>query len=185
MPRSLHRERQHPSARHDKYAAAWHELGHAYAADNQIAKARQSFEKAIAADSKYAPPYVSLAALKVEDQDYDGAFESIRQAVELDPNILVGFAGYIQAIANFRLNRLEAAEQSLLAAEKGPHQSTPQLHAMLADLYMRKQDLVNAAAQIRTYLKEAPQGSFAAELKKNLDMIEKSAGTPVGTEGGR
>jgi tetratricopeptide (TPR) repeat protein len=168
---------------YDKYAAAWNELGKAYAANHQMAKARESYEKAIAADSKYAPPYVSLAAVKLEDQDYEGALETAGKAVELDPAIVMGIAGYIQAVANFRLNRLDAAEQSLLAVEKGPHQNIPQLHAMLADLYLRKQDSLNAAAQMRAYLKEAPQGFFAADLKKNLELIEKAADNTAGGGG--
>jgi len=160
---------------YDKFAAGWSELGKAYAAADQMEKARQAYEKAIAADSRYAPPYVGLAAVKVQDQDYEGAVEAVGKAVELDPAIAMGVAGYIQAVANFRLNRLDAAEQSALAAEMGPHQNTPQLHAMLADLYLRKQDFAGAAAHMRAYLKEAPQGSFASELKKNLEQIEKSA----------
>jgi len=162
-------------AAYDKYAAAWHELGRAYAAGQQMAKARQAYEKAIVADAKYAPPYVGLAAVKLQDQDYEGAVENVAQAVELDPGILIGVAGYIQAVANFRLNRLDAAEQGALAAEKAPHQNTPQLHAVLADIYLRRQDSPNAAAQIRAYLQEAPQGPLAAELKQHLDRIEKSA----------
>jgi len=162
-------------AAYDKYAAAWGELGRTYAANNQMEKARQAYEKSIAADSKYAPPYVGLATVKLQDQDYEGAVESVGKAVELDPAIVMGVAGYIQAVANFRLNRLDAAEQGALAAEKGPHQSTPQLHALLADIYLRKRDLASAAIQMRAYLKEAPQGSFAGELKERLAEIDKSA----------
>ncbi len=168
---------------YDKYAAAWNELGKLYSADHQMEKARQSYEKAIAADAKYAPPYVGLAALQVQDQNYEGAAENVGKAAELDPTILMGVAGYVQAVANFRLNRLDAAVEGALAAEKGPHQSFPQLHALLADIYLRRQDSPTAAAQIRAYLKEAPQGSFAAELKQRLEQIEKSAASTGSTSG--
>ena len=160
---------------YDKYAAAWNELGRVYAADHQVEKARQSYVRSIAADAKYAPPHVGLAALKLQDQDFEGAIESIGKAFELEPALIMGIAGYLQAVANFKLNRLDAAEHSALEAEKGPHQNIPVLHALLADIYLRKQDSPNAAAHIRAYLKEAPQGSFAGELKKKLELIEKSA----------
>ena len=39
---------------YDKYAAAWTELGRAYAANREMGKAHRAFEKAIAADPKYA-----------------------------------------------------------------------------------------------------------------------------------
>ena len=160
---------------YDRYAAAWSELGRAYALDHQMEKARQSYEKAIAADARYAPPYVGLAAVKLQDQDYQGTIQTVAKVLELDPALLMGVAGYIQAVANLRLNRLDAAEQGALAAEKAPHQSIPQLHAVLADIYLRTQNLPNAAAQIRAYLKEAPQGPFAPQLKRHLERIEESA----------
>jgi tetratricopeptide (TPR) repeat protein len=96
-------------AEYDKYAVAWSELGKAYDVDHQPAKARQAFEKAIAADSRYAPPYVSLAAMQIQDMDNEGAIESIGKAVDADPAILMGVAGYIQSLANFNLGRFDAA----------------------------------------------------------------------------
>jgi tetratricopeptide (TPR) repeat protein len=159
---------------YDKYAAAWTDLGRAYAIANQPAKARESYEKAIAADDKYAPPYVTLATLQLEEQDYEGVLKNVGTAAELDPNILMGLGGYVQGLANFRLNRLDAAEQSLLQSEQGPHQSLTVVHAMLADLYSRKQDWGDAAAQMRAYLKEAPQGPYVDQLRQNLESIEKT-----------
>jgi tetratricopeptide (TPR) repeat protein len=162
-------------ALYDKYAVAWSDLGKAYTAEHQPAKARQAYEKAIAADSKYAPPYVGLAAMQVEDMDNEGAIDSISKAADADPAILMGVGGYIRALANFNLNRFDAAEQDLLQAEKGPHQNIPQLHAMFAEILMSKQDTQNAAAQMRAYLKEAPQGHFAEQMRGELDSIETAA----------
>ena len=161
-------------AEYDKYAAAWYQLGTAYAASQQTEKALQAYEKAIAADPQYVPPYVGLAALELQNNRYESALASIDKALQLDPGIRMGVASYIQAVGNFRLNRLEAAEKSALEAEKGPHQNMPQLHALLTDIYLRKSDHSKAAAQIRAYLKESPRGSLAAELQRHLERIEKS-----------
>src|SRR3990172_1563724 len=141
-------------AEYDRYAAAWYELGKAYAASQQTEKALQAYDKAIAADSQYVPPYVSLAALELQNNRYESALASVDKALQLDPGIRIGVASYIQAVSNFRLNRLDAAEKSALEAEKGPHQNMPQLHALLTDIYLRKSDNSKAAAQIRAYLKE-------------------------------
>src|SRR5262249_55313570 len=54
----------------------------------------------------------------------------------------------------------------------------PQLHLLLADILLRKQDYSSAAEQIRTYLKEAPQGQFVSEAKQRLEEIEKLATKP-------
>jgi len=160
-------------ALYDKYAAAWNELGKIDASNKDLEKARQSFEKAIAVDAQYIPPYVSLAALDLQTQQYDNAAETAGKILALDPTI--GFASFIQAAADFKLNRLDEAEKSAKDAENEPHQAIPQVHVLLAQIFVQKQDYANAITQLQAYLKEAPHGSFADEAKKNLDGIEKAA----------
>jgi len=165
-------------AEYDKFAAAWNELGNVYAINREFEKSRQAFEKAIAADPKYIRPYVGLADLELQNQEFEPAVEAAGKALELDPSI--GVASFIQAVGHFKLNRLDAAEKSAQEAEKGPHQNMPELHALLADIFLQKQDYSNAAAQMRAYLKEFPQGKFAGEMQKTLQQLEKSAATADG-----
>lgn len=160
-------------AQYDKYAAAWSELGSIYSAGNETDKARQAFEKSIAADPHYIPPYIGLGVLLIQTQDYEAAIDTAQKALALDPTL--GVADYLLALGNFKLDRMPAAEKSGLDAEKLPHGNFPQLHAMLADIFMLKQDYPHAAAEMRAYLKEAPNGPFAAETKKNLDQIAQSS----------
>jgi len=141
-------------------------------------KASQAFEKAIAADPKYIPPYVSLAALEIQAEKYEAALDVTGKALDLDPTIV--FANFLQAAANFKLDRLDAAEKSAEQAEKGPHQNIPQVHALLADIFVQKHDYERAATQMRTYLKEAPQGPLAAEMRRNLEQTEKTASAAGG-----
>jgi hypothetical protein len=159
-------------AQYDKYAAAWNELGNLYAANHETEKSQQAFEKAIAADPHYIPPYVSLADQELQDQEYLLAVETAGKALELDPG--TGLANFIQALGNYKLNRLDAAEKGAQMAEKGPHQSMQDLHALHAEILLQKQDYSNAAAQMRAYLKEFPQGRFADQIKKELRQIEES-----------
>ena len=170
-------------ALYDKYAAAWNELGQIHAANHETEKARQAFEKAIAVDGQYIPPYVSLAALELQTEQYDSAAETAGKALGLDPTI--GSASYIQAAADFKLNRLDEAEKSAREAENEPHQNIPQVHVLLADIFLQKQDYGNAATQLRAYLKESPHGSFADEAKKSLEEIEKTAGDAGDKSGAR
>jgi hypothetical protein len=64
-------------------------------------------------------------------------------------------------------------------AERQPHQSFPQVHVVLAQIFISKQDYSNAAGEMRAYLKEAPQGSFAVEIKKSLDQLDQTAAGAV------
>jgi Tetratricopeptide repeat len=159
-------------ALYDKYAAAWNGLGQIYVADRDLDRAHQAFEKAIAVDAQYIPPYVSLAALELQTSQFDGAAETAGKALALDPS--VGVASFIQAAADFKLNRLDEAEKSAREAENGPHQNIPQVHVLLAQIFAQKQDYPNALTQLRAYLKESPHGGFVAEAQKNLEGIEKA-----------
>ena len=158
---------------YDKYAAAWNELGKIQAANKDMDKARESFAKATTVDPHYIPPYISLAALDLQSGKYDDAVDDTSKVLGLDSTI--GFASFIQAAANLKLNKMDEAEKSAKDAENEPHQAFPQVHVLLADLFSQKNDYSNAATQLRAYLKEAPKGQFAVQAKKNLDEIEKQA----------
>lgn len=159
-------------AEYDNYAAAWNDLGGVYAASHETEKARQAYAKAIAADAKYIPPYVNLANLQLRNQEYENAVETAGKALDLNPRIEV--ANLIQALADFRLNRLDDSQKIAQEAQKGPPPILPQWHALLADIFLEKQDYSNAAAQMRAYLKESPKGPLAPEIKKKLDQFEAS-----------
>lgn len=162
-------------AEYDNYAAAWNELGGVYGASHDTQKARQAYAKAIAADAKYIPPYVNLANLQLRNQEYENAVETAGKALELNPGIEV--ANLIQALADFRLNRLDDAQKIAQEAQKGPPPILPQWHALLAEIFLEKQDYASAAAQMRAYLKESPKGPLAPEIKKKLDQFEASGST--------
>jgi tetratricopeptide (TPR) repeat protein len=160
-------------AEYEEYAAAWYELGTIYSTNQETDKAHQAFEKAIAADPQYIAPYVNLANLQLQAQEYENAVGTAGKALDLDPSIPV--ANYVQAVGNFKLNRLDDAEKSAQQVEKGPHQNLPQVYALLADIFLMKSDYPNAAAQMRAYLNEFPGGPLAGEMQKKLDQIEKLA----------
>jgi hypothetical protein len=161
-------------AEYDQYAAAWNQLGNLYATGHQTEKARQAFEKSIAADPHYILPYMNLANLELQNQEFEQAVETAGKALELDRSI--GLANFIQAIGNFKLNRLDAAEKSAELAEKGPHQEMGDLHALHAQILLQRQDYPGAEAQMRAYLKEFPRGPFADAMQKDLQQIESSEG---------
>ena len=161
-----------------EYAAAWNELGQLHTASGEEEKALDAFEKAIAADSQYLQPYLNLASLQLQNRQWQDAVETARRILELDSSL--GLANFIQAVGNFNLHHFDAAEKCALEAEKRPHERTPHVHALLAEIFLQKQDYENAATQMRTYLEEDPQGPFAEQVKKGLEEIKEFAGNTPG-----
>jgi len=160
-------------AEYKDYAVAWNDLGRIYAIDHRTEDARQAFTRAMVADPQYIPPCVGLADVELQNGQYEAAIEAAGKALKLYPGMTA--ASFIQAVANLRLNRLDAAEKIARDAENAPLQNMPQLHLLLADILLRKHDYSGAAAQLQDYLNEAPGGQFAAEAKKSLEQIEKTA----------
>ena len=183
----IQRNRPNPARQHlekavslyHAYAAAWNELGRLHLSSGDGAKAAEAFEKAIAIDPEYVPPYLNLATLQLQNEEWQGAMDIAGRVLQLDPSI--GYACFVQAVGNFELNYLNAAEQSAREAEKKPHSNTPQLHALLAEILLQRQAYSEAVAEMRTYLEESPNGKFAEGIKQILEKIEK-AGTLSGSE---
>jgi lipopolysaccharide biosynthesis regulator YciM len=160
-------------ALYDKFAAAWHELGRIYQSRGLEEKAVQSFETAIASDPEYIPPLLSLATVQIQNREWEKGAETAGKVLALDHS--VGFASFLQAVSNYNLNNLDAAERSAQEADKDPNASLPQVHALLAQIYLQKQDYPQAANQMRTYLQESPDGQFAEQMRQDLAEIEQWA----------
>jgi hypothetical protein len=155
---------------YDKFAAAWNDLGRVYLSNHQNEKAGQAFSKAIAADPGYVASYLNLAELQIQDGQYANAADTAGKALAVRP----GFApaGFLQALADFKLNRFDAAEQSARLGERGQHQNIPQLHLLLADILLRKSDYSGAAAEMQSYVKEYPNGQFVDDVKSRLAQVD-------------
>jgi tetratricopeptide (TPR) repeat protein len=160
-------------ADYKNFAAAWNDLGRIYMTTHQKDKAAQAFSNAIAADSGYVPPYLNLAELQIQNGQYADAASTAEKALGVHPEL--PSASFLEALADFKLNRFDAAEQNARQAERGPHQNIPQLHLLLANLLLRKNDFSGAAQEMRAYLKEFPNGQSVAEVKTRLPQVESLA----------
>lgn len=164
-------------AEYDNYAVAWNDLGHIYATNHRTDDARRAFTRAMTADPQYIPPCIGLADVELQTGQNEAAIEAAGKALRLYPGMAT--ASFIQAVANFRLNRLDAAEKSARDAENASLQKIPELHILLADILLKKRDYPNATSELQDYLKEAPQGEFSDRAKKGLEQIRK-----ISTDGG-
>ncbi len=72
--------RQHPG-----FADAWYNLGHALERQGRLAEAKDSYERAGAADLTYADPLYNLGMLSLEDGDFHAAIALLERYLALDP----------------------------------------------------------------------------------------------------
>jgi tetratricopeptide (TPR) repeat protein len=155
-----------------KFAAAWNELGRLQVTDNPDA-ARKSFGAAVEADPKFTGPYMQLAVMALHEKNWQEVAELTDRVVKLDP-FQYPNAFFYNAVANFNLKHMEAAEQSAVQAEKlDTRHVMPQVNQLLGMLMAMRKDFTGAAAQFRAYLKLAPDGPEAATVRSQLVEVEK------------
>lgn len=153
-----------------KYAEAWNELGRVRLMAKNREKAREAFNMAVSADPEYTSPYINIASMQVQDKQWKEAAESAGRALAIDPKLPL--AAFLHAIAAYNLNDLANAENSALHANRLGQEKLPHVHSLLAEIYMVREDYVQAAVHARAYLQLAPNGPFSARMRESLSQME-------------
>jgi hypothetical protein len=169
-------------------ANAWFQFGTVLQKENQQDAARKAYTQATTIDTRFLPPYLSLASMAYQSEQWTEVLNLTGHILDLDPLNRVAVNNYIldldpsnyadayfyNAMANYKLNKMEDAEKSALKAE---HQDLvthfPQVHLLLADIFARKGDYAVAIGQIQTYLALAPHAKDADRAREQLAKFEK------------
>jgi tetratricopeptide repeat protein len=171
-----------------KYASAWFQLGAVLQNLAQRESARTAYIHATKIDSKFLPPYLSLASMAYEAEDWTQVLNLTNHVLDLDPLKYANVPGYIldldpldyskayfyNSAANYKLNKIEDAEKSALRAERlDVRPRFPQLHLLLAEIFARKNNYATAISEIKMYLELAPQAKDAEQARERLAALEK------------
>jgi tetratricopeptide (TPR) repeat protein len=160
-----------------RYAEAWFELGLAQTELKQNDEARKSLNASIQADEKYISPYLLLAKLESDGQNWKAAVDITDRLLKLTPS------GYpkmylINAMSNYQLKDAEATEKSARAGIQIDKQNqAPKLYEVLASVYLVRGDYAGAASQLKTYLEVWPTADDAAMVRSQIAQLEARAGT--------
>lgn len=171
-----------------KYTNAWFQLGAVLQNLAQKESARTAFTHATTIDSKFLPPYLSLASMAYEAKDWTQVLHLTNHVLDLDPLKYANVTGYIldldpldyaeayfyNSAANYNLNRIEEAEKSGLRAERlDLRPRFPQLHLLLAEIYTGKNNYASAIAETKIYLELAPHAKNADQVRERLAKLEQ------------
>jgi tetratricopeptide (TPR) repeat protein len=159
-----------------KFAIAWYQLGIVRQKRNAPSDAIEAWKEALKQDPKYLKPYESLAAMADQREDWTAAEEYSREWLQLDSNDFAA-AYLINAIANARLNRMEAAERAArggLDADKD--RKIPRLSYVMGLILLQKRQYADAAKYLRAYLEMAPNARDAAIVREQVAKLDQQAG---------
>ncbi|HUL17550.1 MAG TPA: tetratricopeptide repeat protein [Terriglobales bacterium] len=177
------------------YASAWFQLGTVLQKENQENAARAAFTQATTVDTKFLPPYLSLALMALEARNWKEVLTLTDHILDPDPfNHIAGYivdldpldytaAYFYNSVANYKLNNIEPAEKSARNAERLDLRTRfPQLHLLLAEIYARKNNYGSAISEIQTYLQLVPQSKDRDQVREWQAKLEK-LNDPVPTSG--
>jgi tetratricopeptide (TPR) repeat protein len=169
------KELQKAVAIYPRYAAAWLELGNVQGEQNKLDGARNSYAQALVADPKFVNPYIQLASIAANEKKWPEVQDDTKRLLQLNP-IDFPQAWFLNAIANYNLGNKDEAEKS---AREGiahdPAHRFPRALYLLGVLLSQKQDFTASAANLRDYLKYAPNTPDAEQIRKQLADVERAA----------
>ena len=156
-----------------QFAEAWYQLGKLQEAQKSP-DAVNSFQKAVAADPKFTPPYEHLVQSQAQAEKWQDVLDNTNKQLEQNP------AGsprlfYYNAVANMKLGKNDAAEESVKKAiAADPQHTEPNAEQLYAVILANKQDLPGALEHLRTAAKYMPPGPNADLVKKQIAQLESA-----------
>lgn len=171
-----------------RYASAWFQLGTVFEKLNQKDSARAAYMRATTIDTRFLPPYLSLAEMAYEAGNWTEVLQFTGHIIDSDLLNEGDVAGYVldldesqpaeayfyNAVANYKLNNVEEAEKSALKAEHlDLRPDFPQLHLLLADIFAGKKNYAVAISELRAYLELAPHAEDGGQVREQLAQLEK------------
>jgi len=157
------------------FAFAWCELGKLQVAHNHAEEGRQSFEAAARSEPRWPDPLLELSLLDLRAGAWSELADVTDRVVRLN-SFDYPEAFYYNAVANYNLRRLEAAEKSVRSAQRlDTRHAYPQIGRLLGDILALNRQYAEAAGQFRQYLALEPEAADAPAVRLKLEDAEKRA----------
>lgn len=159
------------------YAEAMVKLGEIEMDEGRVGDAEKLFQQAIAADSRFMPPYFHLAMLAAHKQDWKQMADLTDRALGLNAYEYPAMY-YYNAVANYNLHKLDVAEKSARTARRLDSQyHIAKIDLVLANILLQRGDYGGAAGYLRSFLKYTPTGAEADSARELLERTEQRTAT--------
>ena len=155
-----------------KFAAAYNNLGYAYARIGDGAHQREALDHAIELNRHAVEPLMNRGLLALQEKDKATAENLLDQAIRLDPQNAEALILLTRAqLMNAHYDEALVTVRQLDAA---PHAKYPVIHYLAARAFEAERKIAQAAAQLRQFLQEEPQGARADAARQELAQLEST-----------
>jgi tetratricopeptide (TPR) repeat protein len=154
------------------FTLALNELGVQYLKVNQAQDADETFQAVLKIDPDAFAALLNRGIANVMMARYGEAVPIFRKALKKNDQSAVGHYFLGQALANLGL--FDDAEKDLLASLTLGKEEVKEAHRTLAIIYSTRGDKKQAADQLETYLKVAPNAPDAEKLREKIRQLRES-----------
>jgi len=155
------------------FAAAWCLLGDVHVRQSRFEDAMKEFTQSVTIDPQFVNPNFGLAVIAVQEKRWPDAAKWSGQVIKLNAFAFPS-AYFYNAVANYYLERLDAAEESgrKFKAIDADHRH-PDISLLLGDIRLRKNDYNGAATELREYLTAVPDAADASDVRARVKRYEE------------
>jgi Tetratricopeptide repeat len=157
------------------FARGWHTLGVAYEVQGMFAEAKEAYEHSVAVDPKAVLSWVTLSRIDVLGKYWDDALKASENVHRLDTKKIYSEVYLHQAVAQYELGQLDAAEASVKQLLKeAPTERKSRGEFVLGVILAAKHDDAGAKEHIAKYLTLNPTPADLDQIKAYAELL----GTP-------
>lgn len=153
-----------------KFVEAFNNMAYAYARMGDREHQRAALDQAIALNRHAVQPLMNRALVAFQDNDKAAAENFLARATKLDPQNSEALVLLTRAqLMNAHYDDALATVRQLDAS---PHAKYALIHYLAARAFEAERKFAEAAAQLREFLQEEPQGARADAARKELAQLE-------------
>jgi tetratricopeptide (TPR) repeat protein len=154
------------------YARAQTDLAMALAGQDLADPAERALRKSLECDPDYHPAYALLGLVLNTNQRYTESEQALLEGLRRAPNAWK--LHYQMGISQFGQNRNAKAQEHYLRALSLSPDRPGDIHARLADVFLKQGAYREAYAQLEAYLQADPVGRFSEAVRERMAQIESS-----------
>jgi tetratricopeptide (TPR) repeat protein len=156
-----------------QYAAAYNNLGVAYAHLGDRNQEREALQKAIELDDHFAPALTNLAKMAVVERNLPEAEAMLGRATAVDPNDVQSLV--LLAKVQLLNRNFDGALASCSKVHSMQHGSLSLVHYIAARALEGQNRPADAVRELHTFLDEQPWGPGAEAARKEIAVLENQA----------